>query len=89
MANIIRVKWKYFLQPDSSNVKQATVKIKISEVEDRPISKSADVIGDDQGAVMLLHLLIVGDRVIPKGRNKDDEGDKQDAYGKIIRIDAY
>ena len=89
MANIVSVKWKDFLQSEGSNVKQAAVKIKIPEVEERLISESANIIADDQSAVMLLHFLVVGDRVIAKGRrDKSDERDEKRGYGKIITIDT-
>ena len=90
MANIVRVKWKDFLQSDGSNVKQATVKIKIPEVEERLISESANIIGYDQSTVVLLHFLVVGDRVIAKSRcDKSDERDEKRGYGEIITIDTW
>jgi hypothetical protein len=89
MANIVSVKWKDFLESESSNVKQAAVKIKIPEVEERPIGESANIIGYDQSAVMLLHFLVVGDRVIAKGRrDKGEERDDKRGYGEIITIDT-
>jgi hypothetical protein len=51
-----------------NDVEQPAVEIEVAEIEQRPIGKSAGVIGDDELAVAMLHFFVVGNGVVVQRR---------------------
>jgi hypothetical protein len=63
---------KYSLEADRDDVEEAPVEVEIPEVEQSLIRKGAAVVRDDEFAVALLDLLIVGDGIIAERRENED-----------------
>ena len=70
---------------DGNHIEQATIEIKVLEVEYALIPEAAGIIGDDQFAVVMLNAFIVGDRIVFESAQRDDGecGDENDG-GDII-----
>ena len=60
-------------EQDRHDVEQPAVEIEILVAEHRAVGEAAGVIGQDQFAVAVLDLFVVGDRVVAKGQQRDRE----------------
>ncbi len=69
------------------DVEQAAIEVEILKGEQVASCKSAPVIVDDQFAVMVLHTLVVGNRVVPEGEQRDNRQRREEREGQeIVRI---
>ena len=59
MANVVKIERQNMREQGGDNVEQPAVEIKIAEIKNRSVGKTAAVIGDDQVAVMLLEAFVV------------------------------
>ena len=90
MTQIVGIDREQMAQGDGNDVEQAAIKIKVIEMKYAEVTKPAHVVGDDQLAVMVLNTLVVGDRVIPEGAERDDDECRyQNASHDVICTDAY
>ena len=89
MAQIIRIDRDQMAEGDGNDIEQPAIEKKVLEAEYALVPEAAGIIGDDQLAVMMLNRLIVGDRVVLEGTQRDDNerGDK-DERGAIIGAEA-
>ena len=73
MAQIIGIDRDQMTEDDGNDVEQAAVEIEVLKAEDALVRQAAGIIGNDQLAVALLHLFIIGDGVILEGAKRDDD----------------
>ncbi len=74
-------------EADRDHIEQAAIEIEVLVGEEIAVGETAAVIGDDQLAVMVLHALIVGDRVVAEGEQRDRrDGCQQQAGGDVIGV---
>ncbi len=80
MAKVVRIDRDRMTEGDGNDVEQAPVEIKVLETEDALVREAARIIGDDQFGVVILHALIVGDRIVFVSKQDDDDegGQKHD-----------
>ena len=69
------------------DVEQATIEIEIVVMEQRLVGEAADVIGDDQLAIMLLHAFVVGDRIGVEGDECQHQQDGEQRRDRQIIAD--
>jgi hypothetical protein len=56
-------------------------------LEQRLVGKAAEVIGQDQFAVAMLYFLVIGDRIVLEGEDRDDnERRNQQRGGEVERF---
>ena len=89
MPHRIGVERDDLFQPDRGDIEQTAVEIEILEMKHRLVGKSARVVAEDQLAVTLLHLLIIGDRIIAEGAgDENDERSEKQCRRQIMTINA-
>jgi hypothetical protein len=77
VADGVGIKRQDTLQADRQHIEEASVQIEVLEMEHGLVGKPACIVSDDEFAVLLLHFLIIGDRIIAEG-----ESDQNDKYRK-------
>ena len=89
MPHRIGVERDDLFQPDRGDIEQTAVEIEILEMKHRLVGKSARVVAEDQLAVTLLHLLIIGDRIIAEGAgDENDERSEKQRRRQIMTINT-
>ena len=89
MPHRIGVERDDLFQPDRGDIEQTAVEIEILEMKHRVVGKSARVIAEDQLAVTLLHLLVIGDRIIAEGAgDENNERREEQRCRQVMTISA-
>ena len=89
VADRVGLKRKQILQAKGDEIEQAAIEIKISEMKHRLIDEAAPIIGDDQLGIALLHLFVVGDRVVAKRvGDENDQRAEQNRCHCVVTVGA-